>query len=494
MHVSQKIATIGQVDSVAPHSRSLPASPSAEGLPGLTRRAFLHQASLAGASILVPASATVFAQAPPQAADYTLEITELSWELAPGKKIRTTAYNGQIPGPILRVTESKPVTIDIVNHLDRPEIVHWHGQWIPSEVDGSAEEGTPMIPPGGRTRIQFTPRPAGLHWYHTHTMGGHDRGGGLYSGQFGVFLVEPGANSGASDPGAYDQEQFLVLHDSESYPVPSDDGSVEIQYVHSAINGRILGHADPIRVRKGQRVLFHIVNASATLVHWLALPGHGFEVLALDGHPVPTRAKVELLRLGPAERISALVSMDTPGVWILGETITGLRSAGMGTIIEYEGQANGVQSGKPEWRDPASSKWDYRAFADTAPAARRPDVTVPLVFTSKFQGHGAMDRWMINGKSYPDTDPVLLKQGLRHRLVFDNRSKDHHPVHLHRHAFELVSIDGAPTSGVYKDVVMVKGGTIVEADLVADNPGNTLFHCHQQDHMDMGFMTLFRYA
>jgi FtsP/CotA-like multicopper oxidase with cupredoxin domain len=181
--------------------------------------------------------------------------------------------------------------------------------------------------------------------------------------------------------------------------------------------------------------------------------------------------------------------MDHPGVWILGETIAGIRSAGMGTIIEYAGE-----SGKPEWKDPATSTWDYRAFADAAPSHRRPDVTVPLVFTSKFQGHGAMDRWMINGKSYPDTAPVLLKKGLRHRLVFDNRSKDYHPVHLHRHAFELVSINGAPTSGVYKDVVMVKGGTVLEADVVADNPGDTLFHCHQQDHMDMGFMTLFRYA
>ncbi len=101
---------------------------------------------------------------------------------------------------------------------------------------------------------------------------------------------------------------------------------------------------------------------------------------------------------------------------------------------------------------------------------------------------------MINGKSFPDTDPIVLKEGLRHRLVFENRSTDDHPVHLHRHAFELVSIRGKATSGVFKDVVIVEAGSTVEADLVANNPGNTLFHCHQQDHMDSGFMTLFRYA
>jgi FtsP/CotA-like multicopper oxidase with cupredoxin domain len=89
---------------------------------------------------------------------------------------------------------------------------------------------------------------------------------------------------------------------------------------------------------------------------------------------------------------------------------------------------------------------------------------------------------------------VILHEGFRHRLVFNNPSTDDHPVHLHRHAFELVSIRGAATSGIRKDVVIVEAGSTVEADLVADNPGNTLFHCHQQDHMDAGFMALFRYV
>jgi len=101
---------------------------------------------------------------------------------------------------------------------------------------------------------------------------------------------------------------------------------------------------------------------------------------------------------------------------------------------------------------------------------------------------------MINGKSWPETPPILLRQGLRHRLIFDNRSMDDHPVHLHRHNFELVSIRGAALSGVHKDVVIVEAETKVEVDLLANNPGDTLFHCHQQDHMDAGFMALFRYA
>jgi FtsP/CotA-like multicopper oxidase with cupredoxin domain len=198
---------------------------------------------------------------------------------------------------------------------------------------------------------------------------------------------------------------------------------------------------------------------------------------------------VDVLRLGPAERVSAIVAMNSPGVWVLGEALANFRNAGMGTIIEYANQA-----GKPLWKDPAKLQWDYRAFGDSIPQSHNADVTVPLIFTSTFRGHGALDRWMINGKSFPDTNPVMLKEGLRYRLIFDNRSMDNHPVHLHRHAFELASINGAAVSGVNKDVVIVEAKTKVEAHLVANNPGTTLFHCHQQDHMDSGFMTLFRYS
>jgi FtsP/CotA-like multicopper oxidase with cupredoxin domain len=460
----------GQIDSqVAP-------------LPG-DRREFLRSASLAAGAMLCETWQPAFARAqsgPESKPDYRIEIAEIEWELAPKKKIRTAAYDSQIPGKLLRVTEGKPVAIEIVNHLDRAEIVHWHGQWIPVEADGSMEEGSPMIPAGDTALVRFTPRPAGLHWYHTHAMAERD----LYTGQFGVLHVDPPSN-----PARYDQEQFIVLHDWEPYYSPSDDGSLMVMYGCGSINGRMLGHDAPIQVREGQRVLFHILNASATEPHWITLPGHRFQVLALDGAPVATEAKVEALRLGPAERISALVTMDTPGVFVLGEPRDEFRNAGMGTVIEYAGR-----TGKPQVSPPTKLQWDYRVFGDPTPVVHTPDVTIPLVFTSRFKGHGALDQWMINGKSWPEGDPILLREGLRHRLVFINKSVDDHPIHLHRHNFQLVSIHGAPTSGVRKDVVIVEAGTTVEADLLATNPGNTLFHCHQQDHMDSGFMALFRYA
>jgi FtsP/CotA-like multicopper oxidase with cupredoxin domain len=117
-----------------------------------------------------------------------------------------------------------------------------------------------------------------------------------------------------------------------------------------------------------------------------------------------------------------------------------------------------------------------------------------MVFTAHSTGPGSLSEWRINGKSWPHPQAFEFRAGIRHRLVFVNRSAEDHPVHLHRHIFELVSLQGRPSSGVHKDVVVVEAGTTVEVDVIPDNPGDTLFHCHQQNHMDSGFMALFRYV
>ena len=428
-------------------------------------------------------SAILLASTP---ADYSLDIAPCSLQLSPKSTIKTLGYNGKVPGPLMRLRAGRPVTIEVTNGADHPEIVHWHGLFSPSDVDGSMEEGTPMIPAGGNARYTFTPRPAGFRWYHTHIFAGHDFRKGQYNGLHGFIFVDSG-----DDPGRYDAEIFLALHDWKPDLLASDDGSMNPTYEVSTINGRVLGFGEPLRVRENQRVLLQILNSSPTEVHWLALAGHQFEVVALDGNAVPSPRAVPMLRLAPAERVSAIVRMNNPGKWILGEVRRHIQAAGMGMVIEYAGQ-----SGPPRWQQPETLTWDYAQFGAGATVA--PDnavVEIPLVFKSKFAGHGAMDRWMINGKSFPKTDSPVLESGKRYRLVMKNESTDNHPVHLHRHVFELRRLsDGRPTRGVVKDTILVDANTEAHVEFTADNPGLTLFHCHQQDHMDMGFMMLFRYA
>jgi FtsP/CotA-like multicopper oxidase with cupredoxin domain len=456
---------------------------------------------------------------PQGAADHTIRIGNGLVELAPDRIISTTTYNGQFPGPLLRFKEGQQVVVDIHNDTDTPEQLHWHGQNLPVDVDGASEEGTPFIPAHGMRRIAFTPGPAGLRFYHTHLTPGADLSSGQYGGQVGAVYIEP-----KHEPGRYDREVFLML--KEFQPAFSRGGDMamdflapatrvkaleeigepatraslakatppgfEVGYSLFSINGHMLGHGDPIRVNAGERVLFHIVNGSATEIRSLALPGHNFEVVALDGNPVPTPTQVSGLWLGPAERISAVVEMNHPGVWVMADVADDDRIRGMGIVIEYAGK-----TGKPKWIKPAPFKWDYTRFGRSSPIKQTPDETIEMTFTENRAANRGFNEWRINDVAFSmeKMEPMFhLRQGKRYRLRMRNASDDIHPVHLHRHSFELIRIAGKSTAGILKDVVMLGGYQEVEVDFMADNPGLTLFHCHQQLHMDFGFMALFDYA
>lgn len=450
----------------------------------MNRRHFLQNsgAVVAAAGILRPALAWTQTRA-----DYTIRIAPIHLEIAPRKIVKTTAFNGRVPGDLIRIREGNEVTIDVVNDTNKPDIVHWHGLHIPSDQDGALEEGSPVSAPhGGVQRYQYFARPAGFRWYHSHTFAGHNLNRAMYTGEYGFLMIDPARN-----PARYDQEIFLALHDWDGYIDGGSDGYQEVAYNHATINGKMLGHGEPIRVRPNEQVLFHVLNASATLAHTLALPGHQFLVTALDGNPVPSPQPVNTLRLGPAERVDAVVRMAQPGVWVLGETDDTLRKAGMGIILEY---AN--QRGAPIWRAPATIDFHYARFS-TLPqggAMAAHEVEIPLVFRPKFEGYGDFDHWTINGRAWPETAEIPLTENTRYRLVLDNQSDDVHPVHLHRHTFELTSIHGQPTAGILKDVVLLPARQKTTISFTANNPGKTLFHCHQQDHMDSGFMMLFRYV
>lgn len=459
--------------------------------------------------------ARIWAQAVTRPTAHRLRIATGLAELAPGQIVSTTLYNGQFPGPLLRMREGERTSVEVINDTDVPELVHWHGQTIPSAVDGAAEEGTPYIPPHSRRVVAFEPRPAGFRFYHTHVYAGPDLARGTYTGQAGPLYIEP-----RNDPGRYDREVFLTL--KEFLPTFSKGGDMaiealaggelpalkaigaandaaaktrtkgfEVGYQLFSINGRMLGHGEPVRVRRGERVLFHVLNASAGETRSLHLPGHRFRVVALDGNPVPTPVDVPVLWLGAAERVSAIVEMDHPGVWVMGDLSDDDRGNGMGIVVEYAGSA-----GKPVWKAPPPFRWNYAAFGRPAPV-REPDETMEFLIEKHNAALDGFNQWTLNGKAFSmdENAPVYtLREGRRYRLRFRNGSDDIHPLHLHRHSFEITQIHGRTTSGVLKDVVMLGGYQELAFDFTADNPGDTLFHCHQQLHMDYGFMALFRYA
>ena len=468
----------------------------------MNRRNFLASASvlLASQSLrgLAVGQAAKSGGKPAGKADHTLRIEPCTVEIGKGVSIKTIAYNGQVPGPLLRLREGVPVTIDVTNASTIPDLVHWHGLATDPINDGAMEEGSPMIAPGSTVRYSLTPKPTGTRWYHTHAGAFDNLAAGSYSGQFGFLLV-----GGKEQPAHYDQEINLAIHHwepsfvpmvetmrAESSNMPLTNGS-DVGYKYATINGHMLGAGEPIRVKQGQRVLLRLLNASATENVILALPGHQFKIIAMDGNPVPNPRSVEVLSLAVAERVDAEVEMNSPGVWVLGSTLDKARDMGLGVVVEYAGK-----TGAPVWKDPTPVEWDYSQFAN-APAATPvvPDNTFTLTFRDIGAKKGTnFDIWTINNKSWPEVDPLMLEAGKRYRMILRNGSGDQHPIHLHRHTFEVVKIGDKKMSGLMKDVINIMPLDTVEIDMVANNPGDTLMHCHQQLHMDYGFMWLIKYS
>jgi FtsP/CotA-like multicopper oxidase with cupredoxin domain len=428
-------------------------------------------------------------------ADVTLRIERAQIEVAPGRRITTATYNGTAPGPVIRMKEGVPASVDIINHTDVTEYVHWHGFEIPPELDGTEEEGSLAVPPGGRLQYEITPLNGGSRYVHSHAMAMSDLSRGVYSGQFAFVYVEPKRN-----PGRYDQEIFLSTHEWEPRLVAEQEdesaeededegeqGSMEIRYGIRSINGKALGHGEPLRVKEGQRVLFHVLNASATENVQLHLPGHEFYVVALDGNPVPRPGYVSVLELGVGERVDALVEMNNPGVWILGSVAEDVKRSGLGVRLEYASRR-----GEPQYAATGGLPWDYLRFGRRRESPM-PDEVIPMRILRVAPDEHGMERWAINGQSYTDQDPPkVLTRGKRYRLAFNNRTAEAHPLHLHRHTFELVRIGESVTSGVTKDVITLQPYQTAEVDFVPQQAGLALFHCHQQMHMEMGFKRLFR--
>ena len=231
-------------------------------------------------------------------------------------------------------------------------------------------------------RFTLTPGPAGSRWYHSHAMAMDDLHKGAYYGQFGFVYVD-----GGNDPGQYDQELFLALRDWEPFftenmddddddthngpllekpaTMNTEPDGLEVGSMTYSINDKALGSGDPIRVREGQRLLIHFLNASAIENRRIAL-GRSQDEGDRDGRQSRAHAadgRFHFSGRGRAHRCE--VEMNNPGIWILGSTEKPIREAGLGVVVEYAGQHP-----QPQWIDPPKTRWDYTIFGSARRRAR----------------------------------------------------------------------------------------------------------------------------
>jgi manganese oxidase len=292
--------------------------------------------------------------------EFRLTAEAVLWEYADGQTIMAWAYNGQVPGPEIRVTEGDRVRIVFENHLPVPTTIHWHGLHVPSDMDGVPGVTQQPIGPGESFAYEFDAKPAGTRFYHTHGATHRDEAMQLDMGLSGAFIVEP-----RDYTPKYDREFTLILDEwqLEAGGVNAALGDIDgghgahgdhdggvmehaMNYNLFTINGRAFPDTQPLTVKEGERVRIRLINAGSNGIHPMHLHGHSFKVVAVDGNPVPEPLQLtrDTLPLTPGERYDIEFIADNPGSWVL--HCHELHHADMGMIVALHYEGHPVMNGE----------------------------------------------------------------------------------------------------------------------------------------------------
>ena len=244
---------------------------------------------------------------------FALETSVVSWDILPGQTMQAYAFNRQVPGPRVRVTEGDRVRIHVRNNLPDPTSVHWHGLVLPNEMDGAADVTQEPIDPGATFVYEFTANEPGTYFYHSHFEPDRQQALGLY----GALIVDP------ADGPAYDYDQEVVIQLQEwleregfTYPAMSMEGGLPNFFT---LNGKSYPATETIRMRVGEKLFVRFIGTHNNFVHPMHIHGGPFKIVETDGFPVPRAARLtkDTVNVGPGERYGVIWTARRPGKWLL---------------------------------------------------------------------------------------------------------------------------------------------------------------------------------
>ncbi|MDF1503884.1 copper oxidase [Roseisolibacter sp. H3M3-2] len=223
---------------------------------------------------------------------FELTARPMKWETEPGKFVYAWAYNEQVPGPQIRVTEGDRVRVVIKNELPESTAIHFHGVVLPIAQDGVPFITQPPVKPGESYTYEFTAKNAGSHMYHSHINAAKQVGSGL----LGAFIIEPKRPRAIEK---VDVDYVMVLNDG----------------VHGyTLNGKGFPATEPIKAKLGQKVRVRFMN-EGMMIHPMHLHGMPMTVIDKDGWAQPAPWKCDTLNIAPGERWDVVIDCDNPGVW-----------------------------------------------------------------------------------------------------------------------------------------------------------------------------------
>ncbi len=421
-----------------------------------------------------------------------------------GREVATRAFGDRPGAGGIRAKVGEMIEATFVNRLPSANTLHWHGVALRNDMDGVHGLTQAVVEPGRTFTYRFTAPDAGTYWFHPHM--GLELDKGLYAP---LIIEDP------NDPVDVDVDATLMLddwldgygrtpqqvlaeletgggHSGHNMGNMGNMGNMmggsgsgltgDVTYPLHIINGRGPNERETVTAKPGQRVRLRLINAGSDTAYRVAVADHKLTVTHADGFPVKPVA-VDTVLLGMGERYDVVVTAksgafaiiavpegktDPPGEAVLRTTTTAKSPAPGSRPRALEGRALSYLDLQPT---------DAARLAD-----RKPSRTASIALTAKMSGytHG------INGRSFPDSAPIAIRQGERLRLRIMNDTMMFHPIHLHGHTFQVVGSSR-------KDTVNVPSMGAVEVDIEADNPGQWMLHCHNTYHLETGMATVLSY-
>jgi FtsP/CotA-like multicopper oxidase with cupredoxin domain len=409
-------------------------------------------------------------------------------QILPHVKTPIWGFNGEVPGPLLRVKQGEKLSVRFENTLDKSASIHWHGVRLPNAMDGAAGLTQPAVKKDESFLYEFTPPDAGTFWYHPHVHGNTSEL--LDRGLYGVLIVEE------KSPPPVDRELVVVLDDWSL----TDKGEIVESFndKHDASHaGRIGGlltanNASPLNleVKRNERIRMRFVNVATSKVFWLKFQNMKPVMIAFDGQPSETiTLKDEQIVFAPGQRADLIFDI-THGV----DEIR--------TISVFDGR-----EAKPIMLLTASKEMLKREMA-LPPITALPDNPLPkeinLARAKRFEmvldggmKPGAMNHdnhWTINGTTTHDHGfkPFFkVKKGEVVLITIKNNSAFPHNIHTHGHHFRLLDGMDDGWKPYWLDSVLTLPREITRIAFIADNPGKWMLHCHMIEHQESGMMTWF---
>ena len=407
-------------------------------------------------------------------------------------------FGGSVPGTEIRVRHGQSVDATIHNRLDVPTSVHWHGIRLPNAMDGVAGLTQAPIEPETSFHYQFTPPDAGTFWYHSHVMAYEQVGRGLY----GPLIIEE------HEPPTVDRDLTWMIDDWRL----ADDASIIDNFgaghdrSHAGrignvptVNGRF---RDVIKVRRGERLRLRLINASNARNFALSFGDLSPSVIAIDGQAVRPKVASEPVVVGAAGRVDLIIDMQGEPESVSAVTDNFYREPF--DLIKFVYESEPLR--KTLLDSPINLPMSTIAVPDLGNAVHK-EVVVAGGAMGGLRRAMMDGQWMdlreIARKGYVwamndvvghklDMAPLLdLKKGASVRLTLRNDTAFPHPMHLHGHHMQLLSIDDTPLPEPrWVDSPLLMPRQKMELAFVADNPGKWLFHCHVLEHHSAGLGAL----